>query len=106
VKCGPKRGVSSCPAAGVGLLSASKAGAVPVAANATGLLYEALTCLQLLPPAHWDNTADPRWCREVPSNHSDLIVTQCVGFPTHDLHAAETVPSSRGLFHHGTRMME
>ena len=28
---------------------------MPVAANATGLLYEALICLQLLPPAHWDN---------------------------------------------------
>jgi hypothetical protein len=26
----------------------------------------------------------------VPSNHNELIVTQCVGFPTHDLHATET----------------
>jgi hypothetical protein len=33
VKCGPKRGVSSCSAAGVGPLFASKTGAVPVAAK-------------------------------------------------------------------------
>jgi hypothetical protein len=60
-------------------------------ANATGLLLRSFSLVagchhrpsRITPPIR-------SGAGEVPTNHSELIVAQCVGFPAHILHATET----------------